>query len=312
MRSFIFKIIGFLAFSVIAYPVSIGLATAFVPDSWLRNAMLPLAGNGHLLTRLREAERYGKVDMAFLGSSHAYRGFDTRLWEAKGMRAFNLGSSAQTPVQTEVLAETCLPLLQPRLVVFEVHPALFMSDGLESGLDLISNRRIDIHTLRMALRIPDARLWNTLIRSGWYQCLNDLDEIIEPERTGKDQYVNGGFVERIDRNRKNMNEPTVGERHLRGPQIRAFQRLCAKLRETGMPMILIEAPVTHPLNQRWSTIRPAFEHLMRSEATYVNMNGLQGLNDSAHFFSPGHLNQEGVVLLNLALADTLRAKSLID
>src|SRR5438477_3987320 len=60
-------------------------------------------GIGHTLQRLREVESVGSVDILFIGSSHAYRGFDPRLFAETGLTSFNLGSKAQSPLNSYFL-----------------------------------------------------------------------------------------------------------------------------------------------------------------------------------------------------------------
>ena len=77
------------------------------------------------------------VDVLFLGSSHAYRGFDPRIFRKRGYSSFNLGSSAQTPSQTKVWLKRYLKHLNPKIVIYEVYPGTFSSDGIEASLDLV-------------------------------------------------------------------------------------------------------------------------------------------------------------------------------
>ena len=58
---------------------------------------------GHTFTRMQDAQKTKNVDVLIVGSSHAYRGIDPRILQKDGISAFNLGSSAQTPINTKVL-----------------------------------------------------------------------------------------------------------------------------------------------------------------------------------------------------------------
>lgn len=313
MRGFVIHAVKFLAFALLAYPVLLLGLVRMLPEDWLRNARLRLASNGHLLTRMREHERMDEVDLVFLGSSHAYRGFDTRIWQQFGYQSFNLGSSAQSPLQTEVMVKSSLRRLSPKLVILEVHPAILRSNGYESAIDLASNHRLNAHILLMAARMADARIINSIIRSAGLQVTGAFGRIAEPPETTKDRYVAGGYVERISQERKLMpeleQEPEAG---FRDEQVRAFRRCTSFLRETKIPFVLVEAPVTKGLLARWQPVRGEFDRIVRSEGPYINMNGIRGLSDDLHFFSPGHLNQAGVERFNAALFDSLMAHGFLN
>jgi len=77
------------------------------------------------------------VDILFLGSSHSYRGFNPQYFS--GYKTFNLGSSAQTPIQTNLLLKRYLHQLNPKTIVYEVYPISLSIDGVESSSDIIAN-----------------------------------------------------------------------------------------------------------------------------------------------------------------------------
>ena len=129
------------------------------PHNIAKNLKL-LGPGGHLKTRIRDLATCSDVDVLFLGSSHAYRGFDPRIFMKYGIKSFNLGSSAQTPIQTEILLKRYLNSLKPKLVVYEVYPSTLSLDGVESALDLIANDRIDFPIIKMALDLNHAAVYN--------------------------------------------------------------------------------------------------------------------------------------------------------
>src|SRR5580700_4956105 len=114
------------------------------------NELTP-GGRYQSLRRFREAEERGPVDIVFFGSSHAYRGFDPRIFAAAGYAAQNLGSTNQTPLNTLYLAERYLPALRPRLVVLEVYYQTLSSDGLEACRDLAVNTPASWPMTKMAV-----------------------------------------------------------------------------------------------------------------------------------------------------------------
>ncbi|NHW60088.1 hypothetical protein HA378_33495, partial [Escherichia coli] len=80
-------------------------------------------------------------------SSHAYRGFDTRVFSKNGISSFNLGSSSQSPINTQVLLKQYLDRIKPKMIVYEVYAGTLSADGVESSLDMLSNNKIDVNAI---------------------------------------------------------------------------------------------------------------------------------------------------------------------
>src|SRR5215217_8103310 len=121
MKQFLGNCTRFAFFSIVAYAV-LTIVTGSMNLGVVNNLKFPIGGNGHLFSRLKELDTVKNVDILFLGSSHAYRGYDVRKFNRLGYSAFNLGSSAQTPVQTELLVKTYLAQLNPKVVILDIHP----------------------------------------------------------------------------------------------------------------------------------------------------------------------------------------------
>ena len=111
-------------------------------------------------SRLKEANDHGPVDILVLGSSLAYRGIDPRQFAAAGYTLFNLGSSSQTFIQTEVLVERYLDRFDPELIIIEVDPWPFHTEGVESAVDLIANGSLDLELLKMTCRVGNIKTFN--------------------------------------------------------------------------------------------------------------------------------------------------------
>lgn len=306
---FMLRALGFSLWLVAAYPVLIAALAFLLPSRYTPNIRYPLNSYGHQRTRMQEAVRQPPVDIVFLGSSHAYRGFDPRIWARHGYRTFNLGSSAQSPLQTELVADAHVPLLKPRLAIIEVHPSRFSDPGIESALDFIANRPIDRHTVRMALRLPDVLVWNALAYGLVRQEAGFDARMPEPAERKDDRYITGGFVERRvgrfvpkGRSRPEAFAPLPRQQE-------AFARALRRLRALGIEVVLVEAPVTAWLRRSSLEQHRSFEAVMTEGGhRYVDMNGKVALDESLHFFTKGHLNQDGVELFNEALIDTLQRR----
>lgn len=101
--------------------------------------------------------RRNTVDVLFLGSSHAYCSFSPQeLYDAAGLRSYNLGSSQQSVIMSYYWLKEALRYQQPRAVVLETFYTLFPTGNegsvhksfdymrwspvkLQAGIDLIKN-----------------------------------------------------------------------------------------------------------------------------------------------------------------------------
>jgi hypothetical protein len=305
---FLLRVLGFGLFTAALYPGLLALFSFALPNAYTPNVRYPLNSYGHQRTRMQELAQQPPVDIVFLGSSHAYRGFDPRIWQRHGYMSYNLGSSAQSLLQTELVVAAHVPELKPKLVIVEVHPNPFRADGIESAVDMIANRPIDVHTAGMALRLPDVLTWNALAYGLVRQASGADERLPEAPMRGMDTYIDGGFVER----RSGTFEPQGSLK--REPvvplpmQWNAFERMLKALREQGVEVILVEAPMTRWYYENGFSDHDAFERRMAASGRYINMNGKVELSDSLHFFTKGHLNQAGVELFNAALIDTLERR----
>jgi len=310
MKKFIITTTIFLIYSFVFYVVLLYFWGQYASPRFKPNFVYKIGSGGHTYTRLSEVKIFGEVDILFLGSSHAYRGFDTRIFLNNGLKTFNLGSSSQTPIQTKVLLDRYLDRLKPKLVIYEVYPEIFNIDGVESSLDIISNDKNDTHSLKMAFKVNNIKVYNAFI----YGFIHDLfglnKSYYEPVIKGDDKYVSGGFVERkID-----FYQPKKLEKReiiFKDYQLAAFSEIIKTLKKQKIPLILVYAPIPKS-NYNNYTNNNYFDSIMNRYATYFNFNEIISLNDSLHFYDSHHLNQKGVEKFNKKLIEILRKNNAIN
>ncbi|HFC01066.1 MAG TPA: hypothetical protein ENJ53_09710 [Phaeodactylibacter sp.] len=299
---FIKKIISFLVFAFTVYVLLICLLGEMGMTPFLKNLNYPIGVHGFLFSRLQEVKTTHDVDILFLGSSHTYRGFDNRIFKKHGFSSFNLGSSNQTPLQTEVLIQRYLHSLRPKHIIYEVHPEAFTMDGVESTLHIISNDKNDFASLKMAFIENHIKVYNVLIYAFYRDFFNRNSNFTEEKIIGDDQYISGGFVEKklhyfehkIYPKKQNIYIPTQWE---------AFDRTVHFIQKNNIQLTFVQAPVTSALYQSY-TDNTDFDKKIMSYGTYYNFNEIMQLDDSLHFFDADHLNQNGVEIFNEKLLRT--------
>lgn len=274
---------------------------AYLLKSIPRNLQYALGYHGHLRTRAEEARQTRDVDVLVIGSSHAYRGFDPRIFRQAGLKTFVLGSSAQSHLQTRVLLERYLDRLHPRMVLYEVYPRVFSVDGVESALDLIANDQNDFASVKMALKMNHVKVYHALI-FGFFRNLLHLDRSFEePLRRGLDTYVPGGYIERsMGYFKETEPDGPPFDWAPRRDQVAAFEKNLAMIRARNIRLILIQAPWPRSRRLRYPAAAE-YDARMKSHGEYYNFNQFVELDDNRHFLDESHMNQAGVEIFNREL-----------
>ncbi len=299
-RSLLKNLALFLPLALVLYVALLCVLGSVAPEM-LKNLSYPIGAYGHMHSRIKEARATKNTDVLFVGSSHAYRGLDTRVFEQAGINSFNLGSSSQTPIQTQILLQRYMRNLNPEVIIYEVNPSSFTSDGVESALDIMANDKLGWDIAEMVWQIKDIRLINSFIFAAFRQLTGADDDFTEEIKKEKDTYIKGGFVE-MEVAFFRQTEPVAPVSFCPKPeQWQAFEETVKLLNKEGITLILVQAPVTKTYYQTG----PDFEKQMQQYAPYYNFNNRLPLNDSLHFYDEHHLNQHGVTIFNEALIQEL-------
>lgn len=304
MKSFINTILKFTGALVIVYLVLIILWGSFAPMRFKKNLNYNLGGYGHMHTRFNEIKKAQNVDILLLGSSHAYRGFDPRIFKELNLTLFNAGSSSQSPIHSELLLKRYLIGLNPKLIIVEVYPGTFCSDGVEASIDFISNEKNDLLSLKLILSQNHLKLYNTFVYAVFRDLTGLNKDFEEPMRKNKDTYIKGGYVmKNVEHYEHRQHEARSWE--FRNDQFKAFERIIKLAEEQQVELVFVQAPITKSLYAAY-TNNPAFDEKMKNYGTYYNFNNLMHLDDSLHFYDAHHLNQNGVEIFNSKVLEVLK------
>ncbi|MCX5679786.1 MAG: hypothetical protein NTZ95_03925 [Candidatus Omnitrophica bacterium] len=264
------------------------------------------------LLRFREIENVRDLDILFIGSSHAYKGFDPRLFQAKGYSSFNMGSSAQTLLNTYFLLKCYLPRIRPKVIVLELYPAMFSNDGYESTLDLLVNVPISWELLEMSLATgnPHAVIayFQKIIRDYKYPLAKFNQMKIKGEK-----YIPGGYVEtNMVRNEK-LDKKSCESKVL-DSQLRYFSKIIELVKKFNITIV----GVIHPLSKDYFKTfkyRAIVEDLRNVAVKYgviiLDFNDTMNLDPKLDYSDISHLNKKGVIKFNNALMDKLEAMKIL-
>ena len=306
MKKFITSLLVFIPFALVIYISFVCIWGSNLPTRHRPNLIYQLGHWGHIFTRMQEVKTFNDIDILFLGSSHTYRGFDVRKFDSLGLKTFNLGTGAQTPIQTKALLKRYIKQLNPKMIIYEVSPILFSYEPVESSLDLIANDVNDIFTLEMVLDINHIKTYNTAIYSTYRDIMNLNKDFKENASRAYDLYIPGGYVERRMKRYKYINH----DKKVLVPmsiQVHAFHDNIKIIDKLGVELILVQTPITSSLYKA-HTLNEEFDKQMEDLGVYYNFNEIIQLDDSIHFYDAHHLNQDGVDIFNTALIDELGLK----
>jgi hypothetical protein len=295
MKQFLKNSVLFSFLAVISYLIILILWVTFFPQSFQKNLRYGLS-TGNLNERLIEADTVTKVDVLIIGSSHAYRGYDTRIFKEKGIIAFNLGSSAQTPIQSKLMIEQYIDKMKPKLILYDIYPEVFCLDGVESNLDFISNfGKIESSLIRQSIKTKNIKVYNTLFYSLFQRYTNFLPFFEKKIVNDKSNYISGGYVQTLNSS-KPKTDYEATKNNMLPYQLDAFCETLKLLDKKNIPFILVQSPLRKNFYNS-ITNNNEVDTFFRSKGNYFNFNELISIDDD-FYADERHLNQKGVTYFN--------------
>ncbi|MGK0366315.1 MAG: hypothetical protein ACI85O_003388 [Saprospiraceae bacterium] len=310
MKKFLIKSILFFLFASVIYIAGICIWGEYMPNKFKPNLIYVRGGYGHTHTRMKDVKKVHDIDILFLGSSHTYRGFDTRIFKKSGYSSFNLGTSSQTPIQTKLLLKRYLKTLNPKLVIYETYPKAFKLDGVESSLDILVNDKNDFESIKMALKVNSTEVYNTLIYTFFKEITKNTHPNWEAPNRGTEHYKKNGYVQsdklhyRHEKHEKTTLKPNPNS-------LDRFEENLQFLKENNYPFLLVQAPITPAYYQSF-TNNSEYDSLMNEYGEYYNFNEISRLDDSLHFYDIDHLSHSGVELFNADLLRLIKENSIFE
>lgn len=270
----------------------------FAPSFLIKNLVYKKGGIGFMDKRLEEVNKKKNIDILFIGSSHVYRGFDPRIFAKQGYSSFNLGSSAQTPIETKFLLDKYVTTLNPKFVIIDVYPSILSNDGTESALDLISNSKIDSEIIKFALEFKNIKVYNTLIFAYYKQLLGNSKKNSYKKTPKTDHYITGGFVESFKKYSSNSksNKAVYEKLQPSQKQLQKLDEIINIFNNRNIKFLLVQSPISQ-LKYNSFKNNSSVDSVLHKKGPYINFNEVLKLNDSL-FIDDHHLNQHGVAVYN--------------
>jgi hypothetical protein len=305
MKAFLSKGFKLLALFVVIYVVAL-LFLGFVrfPQGYFSNVRNTTGDEGNFLTRLREADSVSNVDVLILGSSHAYRGFDPRIFKRHSLNAFNLGSSQQTPIQTEILVREYIQRMNPKAIILEIFPITFSMEGNEAAVDFISNHALDWNAVQMMAKVRTPMVFNSFLYTAGLRMRTPLAKTNEETSTKRDRYIKGGFVEKLSYQQPDFSSPLKQSKIVMlDEQIESLITMLNIFERRQVKVYLVQTPLSDffrnsitnsaELDERFKEIAGRYR-----DVRYVNGSDFFKGADDTLFYDAHHMNQKGVELFD--------------
>jgi len=302
MRKFLINIIVFTSSTIVLYVLLIIFFGTYL--SWY-SKNLPYHLESNMAKRMKEVVKLKGVDLLILGSSHAYRGYDVRIFSHNGYNTFNFGTSSQTPQQTEFLFKKYYLNIKPKFVIVDVYPFLYGKDGIESTTNIISNTKFDSDIASLALHTKNVEVYNTTIFSVFKQLKGDLSNFTKKEDAVKtDHYITGGYVETFKTSKLPDKYPP-SKYEILPKQLESFTNVIAILKNNKIPYIIVQAPI---YKKRYAAITNMkyVDSVFKQLGPYYNFNEILSIPDKG-FKDDSHMNQVGVNIFNNKVLELLHS-----
>ena len=297
MRVFIKNIILFTIITLPLYFVFLIFFGEVMPTFVNKNLKYKKGGIGFMDKRIEEVREIKNVDILFIGSSHAYRGYDPRIFNKFGYTAFNLGSSAQTPLTTKYLLDEYIAALNPKYVLLDVYPLLLGNNGIESVLNIVSNSKISNNLVELTLEVNDIQVFNTIFFKFYKETINSFISDNEPKRSKEDKYIGNGFVESYKIYNRDLAVNTIQQKiELNPVQLQKLEDIIFLLKERNIDFYLIQTPITRHLYNSFEN-NNEIDSILSTKGKYMNYNKIVNFKDNL-FIDDNHLNQKGVIIFN--------------
>jgi len=304
----------FITTLTIGYIISVGVITHVeiggrsVLERLLERGLDP-GGYGQTLRRFRGLRNERNLDVLFSGSSHAVRTFDPRVYAESGLKTFNMGSLAQTPFNSYYLLEEYLPLVDPELVIYELYPEAFRSNGKGTTYDVVINTPLDWPVLKMAAAHRDIQTLTVVLSTYWQRTFSPLEDAEQADIEGE-TYIPGGYLSKPDTVEAISSEAYPEQYVLNGAQREYLRSIVRLVRRQGSDILLVSHPLPRQAAEHvnnFDQVYDELEQIAREEnVPYLNFNGMLELKGNEHFYDHHHLNSAGGRIFNTVLRDSLR------
>jgi len=235
-----------------------------------------------------------KYDAIVLGSSHAYRGYDPRIFEQSGISLFNAGTSAQNAKGSFVLYTEYLRN-RTDFFILDIYDPVFELEGTESNMRLIQN--VPTNEAAVALVQQEFKMYTLNAMAVRIASLNPMDE------APNNDYIKNGFCEKkgILYAVESLNDSVFDANE---EMFLAFEKMVKQMQADDKRIVLCSHPLPAcpGLHNYHDKFLARFNLLIQKLGLeYIDLTYYTEGFGVSEFADISHLNQQGVELYNRLL-----------
>jgi len=251
---------------------------------------------GDTWQRFRDLDTTLPYDAVVLGSSHAYRGYNTYEFRKKGVELFNFGGSGQGMKLTAATAKEYLANYKGTVII-DIYAGSFEADGFEAMGDMIVNGTSQDMANEAAWSSKDIRALNLIVLRHFHD--RDTAPLYYDE-----EYKFNGYVENADSIHDMPDFKKIGTEWKPKPhQQAAFEDLLLWLEERKIKAILVAHPLpVETQRSEYSGFRNYVDSINgigeEQRFQFYDYTFTHQLETQYHFSDYNHLNAAGTVFFN--------------
>lgn len=255
---------------------------------------------GSSFQRFNEFDNQKKYDIIVVGSSHAARGYDPRIFKYFGIEMYNLGSNAQCLYNTEILINNYIDTNTCKLVILDIYPGTLQSDCFESTSDLVANISDDYTAYQIAKSQKDIRCVNMFV----LRMINSFR--IKPYYTDSN-FIMGGYTTKNDSLAHDLDYKNYFKNfEPLKKNLDSLIRILKYFKEKGVKCILVNHPAPKEISKNKYY---AYKEIIKKSNIFNNKfydySHSHTLNSKEHFYDYHHMNQAGVTIFNKELINKI-------
>ncbi len=262
-----------------------------------------LQKGGNAYRTFHNFDRNKQYDIVVLGASHAYRGYDPRIFNKHGLLLYVLGTSNQSIINEYFVLKEYIRERTTRLIILDVYDECFLENGyeFESAADMIPNLNGSVFTpLKLAFALNDFRAINMCV-------MRQFNKPVPAINLDQKQYIYNGYCENTDSIKKPVESDKITD------QIGSTKLFyLKKLLETAIASKIKIVAINHPNpNKNYRLQHEKFMEIIQPilksyDVPLLDYAYVLPMDSKNHFYDYTHMNQAGVTIFNEVLINDLQ------
>ncbi|MBL7882702.1 MAG: hypothetical protein JNL69_01430 [Bacteroidia bacterium] len=254
---------------------------------------------GNSYQKFKDFDANAKYDIVVLGSSHAYRGYDPRIFKKYGLTLFNLGTSGQSIFNSYYIAKNYIAKNNCDLVLLDIYDGALASDGIESCADLIQNISSDKAAFQMGLHLKNPGAINMLT----VRMLNTNSSPMYIDSF----YVFNGYSEKRDSVLNTAKYSYTADLKVNPIQLAYLEDLLLYFKQSSINVLMVTHPTPKESNNGNHDQFNEMVSMLSKKYTipYWDYSYSVVLDTKKDYYDSHHLNQSGVNKFDSVLINDL-------